>query len=246
MNTLVGQFKSSVIKEYTDNKNMNGQYINKLLMEEMRWHYSVQYFAELNGEEVLENIKSNINSMREKTILNSQIKDEAKHVIMFKELIEKIGIDSRANRFANAYKKLVLEQSTASEKVFIFQILTEATSSAYCEWRNLAYDFLETKSLDKAVLADEYRHLKMGHSILKACDRDELIGTLTINRRKQLVKEMNLICKNTIQKDMVNALIPDIESQNFKVTILDKFIIKSIINELKIYNEFEKELTQFS
>jgi ribonucleotide reductase beta subunit family protein with ferritin-like domain len=161
---------------------------------EQCWHFSNHYYSETRGEEVLEDILALVHTPHLRAMIQTQLKDEVRHVQLYRSVVDRIGLNSSAQDYGDDYAKLVKSQKTLSEKVFTFQILTEAVSSGYCQWRLAHTSDPQSRAVDSIVLQDEFRHLKMGHSVLKACDPDELESVLTQERRRQLQREMNKIC----------------------------------------------------
>lgn len=216
-------------------KSTSNSQVKRLLQTETRWHYSTQYLSELRGEEILENILSYAHGPASRAMLQTQLKDELLHTRMFKQIINALGLDARASRYADGYVDLVMSQSTLSEKVFVFQILTEAVSSGYCEWRKAAFAHPELNIVDHFVFNDEVRHLKMGHSLLQSCDPDEISGVLTRPRMKQLFRSMNSICKVGIKDDLPAALLQDAgvlpTQKAIKTSRLDQLISRSVMRE---------------
>ena len=178
-----------------------------------KWSYSQHYFAENCGEEVIEHILQYSSGARARNILGAQLLDEVKHVKYYNKIIQTVGLDPNAKAFADGYVSLIYQQDSLCEKIFCFQILTEAISAALCQWR---LDNLNDKRffhLDAEVLADEEKHLKMGECLLNICDRDELNIKLSPQRQRTLVKEMNYICQrafmtspNQDEKKWINAM----------------------------------------
>jgi hypothetical protein len=182
---------------------------HQFLQSEYRWHISQHYFAECKGEEIIEDLAKLTYGKRERTLLKTQLTDERRHVSLFKSVVEKIGLDDRAQRFANGYAALVKSQSTLAEKVFTFQILTESISSAYCEWRIGAFPQSSFVAIDLEVGRDEVRHLAMGRSMLNICDPDEQIAALTRDRKRNLIRSLNSICVETIHTDFVSFVFDE-------------------------------------
>ena len=160
-----------------------------------RWTYSQHYFAENCGEEVIEHILQHCPSPKGRTILGAQLLDEKKHVSFFTKITNQVGIDDRAKAFADGYTELIFDQDSLSEKVFCFQILTEAISAALCQWRLDNLSDSRFFAMDAEVLEDEVRHLKMGECLLSICDDDDLSSSLTKVKQRELIKSMNSICQ---------------------------------------------------
>ncbi|MES2855772.1 MAG: hypothetical protein V4692_07910 [Bdellovibrionota bacterium] len=205
----------------------------QLLFSETRWHYSVHFHAEARGEEVIENLLSLANCKRQRALLGAQLRDEAEHTRLFSKITDEIGLDSRADSYANGYADLVKSQNSLAEKVFVFQILTEAASAAYCEWRLLAMEESSFSAADKQVRDDENRHLLMGQSMLRICDPDELQRFLPRARRTELLRAMNEVCKAVSQKEMVRTLYGSSETISPKTTLLDRMISRSVLHEVR-------------
>lgn len=181
--------------------------VQGLLDAEARWHYSQHFLAEQRGEEVLADISRLASGRKARMILEAQLKDEQRHVSLFSRALSNHGVDVRASRYADGYVTLVKEQETLSEKVFVFQILTEAVSAAYCTWRIGAMIDDELRSIDQAVLDDELRHLDMGRSLLAISDVDERRDVLSVTRRRQLLRRMSELCQS-LEGNMRQALLP--------------------------------------
>ncbi len=209
--------------------------VSSLLEAEARWHYSQHYLAECRGEEVIENILQSTTSHRQRIILSAQLRDEVHHTQLFKKVVEKIGLDTRAGGYADAYANLVRKQRSLPEKIFVFQILTEAVSAGYCQWRLAAMDSDDFKLADDLVLEDEVRHLQMGKCMLAICDPDDIEMHLTTERKRQLVKEINEICVEYVKKRMVKSLMSGFDSstQRLPVSSLDRSIIRMVAIESK-------------
>lgn len=209
-----------VIRDSSDPKR------DQLLQSEFRWHISQHYFAECKGEEIIEDLAKLTHGKRERTLLKAQLTDEMRHVSLFKSVVDKIGLDERAQRFADGYAALVKSQRTLAEKVFTFQILTESVSSAYCEWRLRAFPESSFMKIDLEVGRDEVRHLAMGRSILNICDPDEQSAALTRERKRYLIRSINSICLETIHtdfaafvfEDFANFMLPKANSLNTHVS----------------------------
>ncbi len=75
--------------------------------------------------------------------------------------------------------------ASLSEKIFCFQILTEAISAALCQWRLDNLSDSRFFAMDAEVLKDEVRHLKMGECLLSICDSDEIGTTPKQNKTKR-------------------------------------------------------------
>jgi hypothetical protein len=205
-----------------------------ILSTESRWHYSQHFFAESKGEEVIEDLLRISSGPKQKALLGAQLKDEKVHTELFKQLTNQIGLDSRATGYADGYSQLVLSQNSLSEKVFVFQIMTEAASAAYCEWRMLAFSDSESTNVDNRVRNDEIRHLDMGHTMLKICDRDEIKKSLTRERRAALIREMNEICLNVAKRGLLQAAAEDSGSEAImKSTLLDRMVSRSILTHAR-------------
>jgi len=166
----------------------------------LRWSYSQHFHAESRGEEVIEDLLTLCTRPTQRKMLSAQVKDEQRHVALYRSITDRVGLDTTADGFARGYVDLVKRQSTLSEKIFCFQILTETVSAAFCEWRLSQPQDLPFRVLDLEVLADEQRHLKMGHCLLSICERDELEGSLDPERRRILLHSMATICNTTLNR----------------------------------------------
>lgn len=206
----------------------------ELRRSEASWHYSVHYLTECVGEELIENMQTLVTKKSHKKTLDYQLRDEIKHVRAFKGVVDTIGLNPLAGGYAEGVRKMVLAQESLSEKIFVFQILVEAVSAAYCDWRKQVYIEPLLQSVDEVVFKDEERHLKMGHSILSTCDRNEWDTKLTPERRKKLIHEINSICMTSIREQMPMGIVPeDLQGQlNIRSTSLDRTVIRSIISEV--------------
>lgn len=203
-----------------------------------RWHYSNHYFAELRGEEVLEDILALVEGPAARAILTSQLKDEVEHCKIYKRIVDKIGLNGDSAGYSYAYSTFVKSKKTLPEKVFAFQILTEAVSSGYCAWRLNRFSDPLLNNADEIVLKDERRHLKMGHSIIKACDPEAVSIHLNISRVRELQREMNQICFNSSQVDMMNYFkkVSNTENMYLDVKTLNVSIARAIISEVRVFN----------
>ncbi len=201
-----------------------------ILKDEARWHYSVHFHAESKGEEVIENLLALAGAKKQRALLGAQLHDEAEHTSLFKQITDKIGLDTRASLYANSYSELVMSQKSLAEKVFVFQIITEAASAAYCEWRLEAMQESPFACHDIAVRDDEKRHLLMGHSMLRICDPDEIQEKLPRARRIELLKAMNQVCRSVGHHEIHSALIGG-EPRIAKPSTLDKMITRSVLLE---------------
>jgi hypothetical protein len=212
-----------------------------LIQDEIRWHYSQHFLAELKGEEVIESMLQSAASKKQKALLGSQLVDEKRHAALFQNQIDRIGLDSRASRYAEGYCSLVLAQNTFAEKVFSFQILTEVISASYCQWRLDNIKDVSLNEVDHAVAVDEKRHLVMGKTLLNICDQDEIQINLTEERQKELIKSMNSLCEKTVRRDMFEALSNlrgEMKDQVLsRPTSLDRYIAKSVIHEYRDIRE---------
>jgi rubrerythrin len=199
---------------------------------EIRWHYSQHYFAECRGEEIIEDLAKLTYGRKQRNLLHSQLVDEKRHVKLFSNLIGQIGLDERANRFSDGYSSVVKAQNTLAEKVFAFQILTEAVSAAYCAWRLTAMSEIGFPTIDQEVLEDESRHLGMGRSMLEICDPDESTSVLSTTRKRQLVKEINAICYEATNIDMQKALLGEGPANNVPpYNTLNRLVSRTVLRE---------------
>jgi hypothetical protein len=226
----------------TDNLNLKISNRARLDLKysEIRWHYSQHFLSESYGEEVLEDIMSIAVNAKQRNLLNSQLCDERDHAKLFKTEVDRIGFDSRADLYAKGYSELVRRQESFSEKVFVFQILTEAISAAYCQWRICSIQDARLNKLDKAVESDEIKHLVMGGALLDLCDPDELNNRLSNKRQKSLIHEMNSLCRKAIRQSMFECLVDmnQVDNPNsIGITSLDRYIVKSVIQEYKKINK---------
>lgn len=207
-----------------------------LVAAELRFLYSTQFLAESLGEPALEHVRERTyQPVRKNRILDMQIRDELRHAELLKGLVDQLGFDEQAGAFASGYTKILYSAPTLAEKVFIFQIMTEAVSSAYLQWRLAKIASAAANSIDREIYADEVRHLKMGRSLLQMCDPEELQQALTFERRKELVREMSRMCSRHFL-DGIQRLIADHGlSDDFKhnVTDLDRVVARTILNETK-------------
>ncbi len=213
----------------------NSRHKKALLYSEMRWHISQHFFAEQAGEPILEHLLATAFDRKAKSILTAQLKDEKRHEKLFGELVAKYGIDERAKIFANGYKNLVFAQTEFAGKVFAFQILTEAVSSAYCAWRLKNFSCVSMNAADSEIFYDEEKHLGMGHSILDICDLKNLSEGLTAQSIKNLVVAMNTICFDAINSG-VDFIISDFDlerkaCEKTRTSTLDLRVAKKVLFE---------------
>ena len=207
---------------------------------EMRWHYSQHFLAECMGERVIEDMRSVAYSRRQHVILDSQLVDEKRHVARMAKGVNILGLIPEASPYAQGYARLVEEQDTFCEKILTFQILTEAVSSAYCQWRLETYRHDYLNEVDAEIKTDEDRHLAMGRSLLALCDPDEVQKVLNPNRIRELTRIMNGICDGAIHQAMPETAARDLrldeeqtESLHRRTSKLDITIARSIIRETK-------------
>lgn len=212
------------------------EFQTKLLNQELSFLYSTQYLAEQYGEVALEHMRERTyQPTKQNKILDMQIKDELSHVQMLKTIVDKVGLDSAASEFADGYTRILYSAPTLAEKVFIFQIMTEAVSSAYLKWRLIKIQSSKANAIDQEIFNDEIRHLKMGRSILEMCDRDELKNILTADRRRELIREMSNMCSNHFLKGIKRIISEHNLADSFKIctTDLDKIVARTILSETK-------------
>jgi hypothetical protein len=205
--------------------------LTKVRNEEVRWHYSMHYFVEKAGEEIIESIKQSCDTKRVHSILNSQLMDEVKHVSLLDKVINKIGLDDRTKIFTDKYLELLNREGKFSSKVFIFNILTEALSLTYCDWRIKNIKSTMLNSVDYEIYLDEEKHILMGESLLKKCDKDQVEEELSPLRRKKLIKELNSLC-HTYSKNLMLRTIVNKET-NLK-SEMDKSLLFNIMRQNKI------------
>ena len=209
---------------------------HQFLQSEFRWHISQHYFAECKGEEIIEDLAKLTYGKRERTLLKAQLTDERRHISLFKSVVDKIGLDERAQRFADGYATLVKSQTTLAEKVFTFQILTESVSSAYCEWRTRAFPQSSFVAIDLEVGRDEVRHLAMGRSILSICDPDEQSAALTKDRKRCLIRAINSICLEAIHTDFASFVFEDLPHITLqKTNSLSALVSRTLYKESGIF-----------
>jgi|GEM_PF-5550518 len=211
-----------------------------LLSQELSFLYSTQYLAEQNGEVALEHMRERTyQPTKQNKILDMQIKDELTHVQMLKSIVDSVGLDTRASQFAEGYTRILYAAPTLAEKVFIFQIMTEAVSSAYLKWRLLKIQSTKANAIDQEIFNDEVRHLKMGRSLLEMCDQDELKNILTAERRRTLVREMSNMCSEHFFGGISRIISDHNLAENFKkcTTDLDKLVARTILFETKSASE---------
>lgn len=205
--------------------------------QETRWHYSQHFLAEKQGEAVIEDMLLLATHKRQRALLSSQLVDEKHHTHIFSAQVDRIGLEPRAHRYADGYAKLVKDQKTFTEKVFVFQILTEAISAAYCQWRLNHIHDSDLNKIDIEVGTDEKRHLVMGKTLLSICDPDELGEVLTPRRQQELIKEMNQLCEKAVRLDMIESLatpyLKDNQPLSCGPTHLDKDIARAVLQEYR-------------
>lgn len=207
-----------------------------LIKAELSFLYSTQFFAEINGEAALEHLKTlTYQPAKQNKILDMQIKDELSHVKLLERVVNKVGIDEPSAGFAKGYILLLHAAKSLAEKVFIFQIMTEAVSSAYLGWRLNKISSIFANSIDQQIYSDEIRHLKMGKSLLQMCESDELKYNLSAERRKILIRDMSSMCANHFSENIKRILKEHKLDNHFKirVTDLDKLVAKTILSETK-------------
>jgi len=213
---------------------------------EVRWHYSQHFLAECRGEEIIEDLVAVTYGRKQRNLLYAQLKDEIQHVRLFSAIVSKIGLDPRANRFADGYAAVVRAQRSLTEKIFAFQILTEAVSAAYCEWRLSALGEFGYSSADREVLADETRHLGMGRSMLMICDEDETAAILTVERKRQLIRMINSICYSASNIDMPNAVFGESSGVRLPhLNSLNSLVSRTVVRESGLNKETQFLVQKF-
>ncbi len=213
-----------------------------LIDHEVRWHYSQHLAAECKGEEIIEDMLSLANDKRKRALLNAQLQDEKRHVDLFQAEVDRIGYDDRATTYANGYSDLVLSLNSLAEKAFVFQILTESISAAYCAWRLTAITDRALNALDHEVELDERRHLLMGKTLMTICDPDEVASCLTSTKKKSLIRKMNNICIQANRKDFSYSILGDlgILAVELGPTELDSLIARAVISEARNLDSVKK------
>lgn len=224
-------------------KSLGEKDLKQLHVNEVRWHYSQHYLAERRGEEVIESMLQSTTTKKQRALLQSQLKDEKTHSNLFKEKIDQIGLDNRASRFADGYANLVNRQKSFPEKVFVFQILTEAVSAAYCQWRIDHVLNMNLNEVDYLVRNDEIRHLVMGKTLLSLCGEEEIKIFLPPQRQKTLIREMNELCEQTVRHDMYQTLggefLPKSSIGIASTNSLDRAVAHSVLSE---YRDIKKTI----
>jgi uncharacterized ferritin-like protein (DUF455 family) len=213
----------------------------RVLSQELSFIYSTQYLAEQNGEAALEHIREyTYKKSVQNKILDMQLKDEISHVQLLNPIVEYIGLDQSANQFAEGYSKILHSVGTLSEKIFVFQIMTEAVSTAYLKWRLKKVESIRANEVDEEILSDEIRHLKMGKSLLSMCDIEELKDSLNLNRRRALIREMKDMCTVHFSEGIAKIFKENKLENEFqrKITDLDQIVGRSILAETKAANAF--------
>lgn len=212
----------------------------RLREAELRWHYSQHYYAEDFGEELLEEMITLAPTHKLKNLLEIQLRDEMNHARLYRDIADTLGLDDRAKQFGQDYSSLVKSQKTFCEKVFVFQMLTEAVAFGYVSWRLNAVTEARCNSADQIVFQDEGRHLKMAQPLLKATSPEELLVTLPAARRKALVREMIDISKRSMKADILSTIIPEIAgdiSSRPVTTSLDRACARSVLLQGKEYDD---------
>lgn len=244
---MLGQLMDEVILPF--NESLSFQCLNivpspelqkSLAQAEVRFLYSTQFFAEVNGEAALEHLRTlTYRPTKQNKIIDMQIKDELVHVNLIKAVLDKTGEDESADGFAKGYIRILNSAETLSEKVFIFQIMTEAISSGYLCWRLKKINNKFANAIDKEIYNDEVRHLKMGKSLLQMCEADEIKNSLSFERRRVLIREMSTMCAIHFSENIKRILkAHDLESHfNIRVTDLDKTVAKVILCETKAISD---------
>jgi hypothetical protein len=207
---------------------------DSLLKSELAFLYSTQFFAEDNGEVALEHMRERTyQPTKQNKILDMQIKDELVHVDLLKKVIDQIGLDETSTGFAKGYTEILYSAPSLSEKVFIFQIMTEAVSASYLNWRLHKIENKLANDVDQEIFSDELRHIKMGKSLLEMCDKDELKNILTPTRRRELIRVMSRMCSNHFLNG-IQSILKDhglIGEFKHKMTDLDKMVAKTLLHE---------------
>lgn len=210
---------------------LEASHTREYLHNELQWHYSTHYLAECRGEEVLEDIRQLVHGNAARNLIDAQTKDESVHVELFEAELSKIGLNDDARTYSDGYSRLVLEQKTLAEKIYSFQIMTEAVSSAYCAWRLNAVSDPSLSHADRVVFEDEQRHLLMGKKMLDLCDPEELEHVLTPARRKELFREMSQICKRSMKDELVSSIVRPEHRDLMKTTFstLDRMVVRCMM-----------------
>ena len=229
--------KKSLLSQFLEPE-ASPQRIASLVDHEVRWHYSQHLAAERKGEEVIEDMLKLASDKKKRALLNAQLQDEKRHVDLFQAEINRIGYDDRATTYAEGYSALVLSLNSLSEKAFVFQILTESISAAYCAWRLTAITDKTLNALDHEVELDERRHLVMGKTLMSICDPDEVDSCLTSEKKKSLIRKMNEICMQANRKDFSSSILGDLGISGAEVgpTELDSLIARAVISETRNLN----------
>lgn len=230
-------FENSLIKQCLS---ITPHIHNVLAHQELSFLYSTQYLAENNGEMALEHIRGlTYQPSKQNKIIDMQIKDELSHTKLLKQIVDKIGFDSHASDFADGYTKILYSVTSLSEKIFVFQIMTEAISSAYLKWRLSKIRNNSLNKIDQEIFNDEVRHLKMGKSLLEMCDKDELKTFLTAEKRRCLIREMSRMCSTHFSKGIKKIVFSHNLEDKFihNATDLDVAVAKAILTETKLAAE---------
>jgi len=234
------QFEGSLCEQISRAATGQTNYITpatqrRLLAAELSFLYSTQYFAEANGEASLEGMRSmTYQPTKQDRILDCQIRDELEHTRLLKSIVETLGLDQQSDHFASGYVRILNSVETLAEKIFVFQIITEAVSAAYLQWRIQKINIAEFNSIDRQIYSDELRHLKMGNSLLGMCDPQEVGEHLDDDNRRRLVREMSRMCSHHFNSGIRRILakediIIDLKSSP---TDLDKLVAKTLLREV--------------
>lgn len=209
---------------------------NSLIKQELQFLYGTHYYAEVNGEVALEHIRQyTYRPTIQNKILDMQMKDEARHAHLLNGVVSSIGLDEASTDFAQGYKNILFNANTLAEKVFIFQIMTEAVSAAYLQWRLQKVKSSSLNQIDQEIFEDEMRHLKMGKGLLEMCDPEDVALSLTADKKKTLIRKMSQMCAHHFSKGIQRILVENniVDHYRPNPSDLDMMVARSILVESK-------------
>jgi hypothetical protein len=175
------------------------------LYRELQWHYSCHYFSETKGEEIVGHLIEKAPNQKAKSLLEAQLREELGHEVMYEKIIRRLGLNPSANRFGDAYVALIKAQRTFAEKVFTLQMLVEGVAFAYIEWRLSAIHDAALNSIDHLVYRQEKGHMNLAFPLFALCDKEEL-KVLTVERRREILRQMNQICSQALHHDLFSSV----------------------------------------
>ncbi len=213
----------------------------KLSDYEIRWHYSQQYFAELLGEAVLDDIITVARDPLIKKILIRQKQDEHQHAVLLKKITENIGLDERAGAFAREYTSFVKRNNSFPTKVFSFQVLVESVAHANIAWRLTLPEFQDFSDSDKKILSDEVRHINLAKYYARQFGRDEFMEELNPTVKREIESELLACLRSVNGKGLFKCASKDfgLSMTSRRPSDLDMLIRRTLKRNV---SEFERQI----